>query len=673
MQSTEEEKSGSLELALLQCAKLLQSRPDLAAEQAREILKVVPKHPEAELLLGRALRSSGNLEPARNVLLQLAQSQPKAASVHCELGLVFGALGDSPNALKALGYATKLDPKNATAWRALADEKALAGDTAGADTAYAESIKASVNEPRLIEAATALADNKLAISERILRPYLKEHPTDVAAMRMLAELGARLERYDEAEKLLARSLELSPSFVAARHNYAGVLFRQNKPERALEEIAILRSSDPRNPSYRVLQSAALAHLGEHEKARKSYGDLLREYPHQPRSWMSYGHVLKTLGRTNEGIDAYRKAITLMPSLGEAYWSLANLKTFRFDETEIAAMRAQLERNDLKDDDRFHLEFALGKALEDLDDYSAAFEHYEKGNLLRRKSLPYDAGQTSGDTERLREVFTPGLFARFGRLGNSSTDPIFVVGLPRSGSTLIEQILASHSQVEGTMELHDIGDLSRELGGWRGRKSDTAYPESIAKLSDEKLGQLGNEYIARTRKYRKLGKRFFIDKMPNNFLHIGLIHLILPNAKIIDARRHPLGCALSCFKQHFARGQAFSYSLTDIGRYYADYVRLMAHFDLVLPGAVHRVFYENMVGDPEAEVRKLLDYCGLPFEEDCLNFHQNDRAVRTASSEQVRQPIFTSGMDQWQHFEPWLGPLKSSLGEVLLRYPDVPTF
>jgi len=367
------------------------------------------------------------------------------------------------------------------------------------------------------------------------------------------------------------------------------------------------------------------------------------------------------------VAAYRKAVTLQPTLGEAWWSLANLKTVRFTPQDIAIMRTGLARGDLDPEDRYHLDFALGKAMEDSRDFAGAFEHYAAGNTLRRTSVVYDAEETSDHVRRSQAVLTRAFFEARGSWGNPAPDPIFIVGLPRAGSTLLEQILATHSQVEGTMELPDIIAIARRLSGRKARNQASNYPEMLADLSRGELHELGAEYLERTRIQRKLGRPFFIDKMPNNFAHAGLIHLILPNAKIIDARRHPMGCCFSAYKQHFARGQAFSYDLAEVGRYYADYVALMRHFDEALPGRVHRVLYERMVDDPEGEVRRLLDYCGLPFEANCLQFFQNGRAVRTASSEQVRQPIFRDGVDQWQNFAPWLGPLETALGPVLQEY------
>jgi tetratricopeptide (TPR) repeat protein len=463
-------------------------------------------------------------------------------------------------------------------------------------------------------------------------------------------------------------VELAPSFDNARHNYATVLYRQNKPAEALAQVEVLLKRDPRNPGYRTLRASALARLGETEQANLAYEDVLKAFPNQPKTWMSYGHTLKTAGRQEQCIAAYRKGIALLPSLGEAYWSLANLKTFRFTPAEIAAMRAQLERRDLAQEDRYHFHFALGKALEDEARYAESFEQYTKGNALRRTNLDYNADETSEHVKRCLTLFTAEFFRERMGVGNPAPEPIFIVGLPRSGSTLIEQILSSHSAVEGTMELPDVMAIARRLGGKKKRIQSSAYPEVLATLGPDNFKALGDEYLKRTRIHRRLGRSFFVDKMPNNFLHIGLIHLILPNAKIIDARRHPLGCCFSCFKQHFARGQGFTYSLTDIGRYYADYVVLMAHFDTVLPGTVHRIIYEQMVENPKQEVRRLLDFCNLPFEETCLRFYETPRSVRTASSEQVRTPIFTDAVEHWRNFEPWLEPLKQALGPVLTAYP-----
>jgi tetratricopeptide (TPR) repeat protein len=635
--SSVQEKAGSVASALAHAGRLLARDPALAAEQAGEILRVVPDEPQGLLILGSAL----------------------------------GALGRTKEAAAALKRLVQRQPKHPQAWRMLGDALSLLGHAAAADQAYARHLQASVNDPRLLEAAAALCDGKLAIAERLLRDFLRANPTDIAAIRMLAETGARLGRYEDAEALLARALELAPSFIEARHNYAVVLYKQNKTEAALLQTTQLLKHDARNPGYRALHAAALGNVGEYGKAIAAYEALLKEFPDQPKAWLSYGHALKTLGRSADGIAAYRRAITLLPSFGDAYWSLANLKTFRFELADLDAMRAQLARDDLAPEDRVHLHFALGKALEDARDYTGAFAEYEKGNAIRRPLLGYEASDTTEHVRRAKETFTREFFAARGGYGCLAPDPIFIVGLTRAGSTLIEQILSSHSQVEGTMELSDIAAMARRLGGRKKKKDASAYPECLKSLSASECAALGEEYLARTRVQRKRGAPYFVDKMPANWAHAGFIKLILPKAKIIDARRHPLGCCFSNFKQHFARGQGHTYSLSDLGRYYADYVGLMAHFDRVVPGAVHRVFYERMIGDPEGEIRALLDYCGLAFEPACLSFHENERAVRTASSEQVRRPIYADSVEQWRNFEPWLSELKDALGPVLDAYPDVP--
>jgi tetratricopeptide (TPR) repeat protein len=667
------EPVGTLATALVHARRLLETNPVMAEAQTREILKVVPEQPEALLMLGMARRLQGDLGGAIAVFQSATKAEPKRVEPQYELGLALAVAGEINRATAALKRSVELEPGHTGAWRALGDALTLAGDADGAADAYARHIKASVNDPKLLEAASALCDNHLAIAERILREFLKNHPTDVSAIRMLAETGARLGRLEDSENLLARCLELTPRFSAARHNYALILNRQLKSREALDQVEILLSEDPRNPNYRALKAAILVRLGDYDEAILCYEALLKEHSRQPGSWTSYGHSLKTVGRQQDCIAAYRKSIALRPSMGEAWWSLANLKTFRFTDDDVAAMHMQLKQPRLGEEDRFHLHFALGKALEDKESYAESFQHYELANKIRRAGIHYDPDETTRLVDRSCRTFTAEFFAERSGSGCSAPDPIFVVGLPRSGSTLIEQILSSHSAIEGTTELPDILSIARRLGGKKRKASESDYPEIVARLAHGDLRLLGEEYLDRARVQRKLGRAFFVDKMPNNFQHIGLIHTILPNAKIVDARRHPLGCCFSNFKQHFARGQNFSYGLSDLGRYYSDYVRLMAHFDAVLPGKVHRVIYEDMVSDPEAEIRRLLSFCDLPFEDSCLRFYETDRAVRTASSEQVRMPIYTEGVDQWRSYESFLGPLETALGPVLDAYPEVPRF
>jgi predicted Zn-dependent protease len=667
------ETVGTLDVAVAHAARLLEKNPTLAAEQADEILKSVPGHPYARLILGTAKRLAGRTQAALEVLEPLAREQPHSAPTHLELGIALGEAGRGGAAVAALRRAVHLKPDSLDAWRLLADQLDSQGDANGADQARACHIKAATKDPRLLEAAAALVANNLPIAEARLRAHLQEHPSDVAALRMLAEVAARLRRYADARTLLERCLDLAPSFDAARYNYAIVLNRQAAGAMALPQIERLLAKEPRNPGYRNLQAAILANLGDFAASIDVYEAVLKEFPRQPKIWMSYGHALKTARRNPDSIGAYRRAIAMQPTLGEAYWSLANLKTFRFSAQDELEIRKALSRSDLSDEDRLHFEFSLGKALEDEASFEESFVHYAAGNAIRRKQHPYSADENSAYVRGSKALYTAEFFAARAGNGARAADPIFIVGLPRAGSTLIEQILASHSLVEGTMELPDIPQIARELAGREARDEDLRFVQAVAALNPEQRLALGERYLAGTRIQRKSDAPFFIDKMPNNCLYVGLIHLILPNAKIIDARRHPLGCCFSAFKQHFARGQNFSYGLEDIGRYYRDYVELMAHMDAVLPGRVHRVFYESMIENTETEVRRLLEYCGLPFEEQCLRFYENERAVRTASSEQVRQPIFREGMDHWRHYDTWLGPLKQALRPVLESYPAVPSF
>lgn len=516
--------------------------------------------------------------------------------------------------------------------------------------------------PDLMDAALALHDNRLSEAERGLKAYLKRDPFDARAIRMLAELAGRIGRLKDAETLLRRAVEIAPAFTAARANLALVLYRQNRASEALDELDLLIAVEPDHPGHANLKAATLGRLGAFEEAIRLYERVLDDAPDQPKLWMSYGHMLKTVGRQADGIAAYRRAIGLRPELGEAWWSLANLKTVRFDNTDIATMETARAAPELGEEDRFHLDFALGKAFEDRGEADRAFGHYAAGNALRRTQIVYDAGETGRFVDDCIALATPRFFADRADWGCDARDPVFILGMPRAGSTLVEQILASHSEIEGTTELPDLPAIARRIPD---------YPHGLAALTAERARELGEEYLRRTAVQRRTDRPLFIDKLPNNWAHMVLIRLILPNAVIIDARREPRACCFSNFKQHFARGQAFSYALDDMGRYYRDYVRLMAHLDRVQPGRVHRVIHEALVADTEAEVGRMLDACGVGFEPACLAFHETERAVRTASSEQVRQPIFTGGDRAWRPFAPHLEPLISALGDVVDPYPQVP--
>ncbi|MBP6439614.1 MAG: sulfotransferase [Thermomonas sp.] len=668
---SDNQASASVETALAHALRLQASDPQLAAEQARQVLLAAPRDPVARLVLGMSHNALGVHAQALALLQPLAAEQPEAPRVQLELGIALAALARAREAVAALEHATRLQPTIPTGWLRLAEQLDACGDRARAAQAYLLHARTGMHDPRLMAAGEALSGNRLPDAERLLRDRLRAFPNDVPAMRMLAELGARVGRNEQALELLERCLALAPGFAMARHNYALVLDRCNRHEDALVEVDSLLAADADNPGLQNLKAVVLGKLGSYDSAIRLYESILHKRPKEPRVWMSLGHALKTEGATARAIIAYRRALELDPGFGGAWWSLANLKTVRFDAGDIAAMRQQLQRSDLDDEQRLHFEFALGKALEDAGDYAGSFAHYASGNALRRTQLPYDAEQNAQRRRRAQAVYTREFLAERAGAGDDDPAPVFILGMPRAGSTLVEQILSSHPQVEATMELPDIIAITRDLRARSSQPETTSYHDIVAGMDPAGFRALGERYLAGTRVQRKLGRPFFIDKMPNNFAHVGLIHLILPNATIIDARRHPLACCFSNFKQHFARGQAFSYDLADMGRYYVDYVALMAHFDEVLPGRVHRVIYEDMVADTEVQVRALLDFCGLPFDQRCLRFFENERAVRTASSEQVRRPIYREGLDQWRHFEPWLDPLKQALGPVLDHYPAVP--
>jgi tetratricopeptide (TPR) repeat protein len=667
MTSTDSTPSGDLKTALQHAASLLQRDPRMAEEQAREILKVFPNVEPAVKILGAAYRLQGQPQKSLVLLEPLASKNTSSPDLLHELGLSLGAAGRGQDAIESLRKAVHLDPKHAGAWRTLGDQLNAAGDEDESRKAYGMHLQASTRHPELVDAANHLYAKSIGKAERLVREVLKKDPGDVNAIRMLAEIATRMGRLEDAQNLLERCLELAPDFNLARQAYASMLMRRNLLEQSLSEVDRLLKLEPDNPAYLIIKGAVLSRKGEHDPALKIYEKLFENYPGHAGAQMFYGHTLKTVARMDDAVIAYRKAIELSPSIGEAYWSLANLKTFEFTDDDIAKMREQFQPETGDPDDQSHLAFALGKAFEDREEFDKSFEYYEQGNSIRSQSHRHDIKINILETARQIKSLNTGFFAAREEYGCTAADPIFVVGLPRSGSTLVEQILASHSQVEGTSELPDIIAITRKLDAATRQNPAGKYPEILSELSAEQFKELGESYIDTTR-VQRTDTPYFIDKMPNNFRHIGLIHFILPNAKIVDARRHPMGACFSGYKQLFASGQTFTYDLKGVGYYYRDYMKMMDHWDEVLPGRIYRVQYEDMVNDTETQIRLLLDYCGLEFEEQCLRFYETERAVRTPSSEQVRQPVYTQGLDQWRNFDAHLGPLKEALGPLLERYP-----
>jgi len=658
-------EAGDSEDRLRKARSLLQgAKFGEAAEVCSEILAHAPQHQEALYTLAVAQRFDGKALEALSTLASLIELSPSYGRAWQERGHCLRALGRSEEAFAAYQAAVTHNGALAASWRMLGELHRSAGRDAQADFALAQANYLGSLPPELQTVASLIQEGRIARAERFCRAFLQKNGHHVEGMRLLAEIGTRFNAFDEAEFLLESCKVLEPNNVSAQYDYAKLLRKRHKFEQALAEARELRSKEPGNPEFEMLFANENLAVGNFDEAMETYETLIRTLPANPGVSLTHGHALKTVGRQEEAIEAYRRAYAIKPDLGDAFWSLANLKTYRFTDAELDQMRVQEASASIALADRYHLCFALGKALEDRGQFEDSFVYYERGNRLKREELKYDPQRLATEMQLQREHVSADLLARFANAGSKAPDPIFIVGLPRAGSTLLEQILASHSQVEGTMELPNILALAHRLDHRRMESEDHEYPASLAELSPEDATRFGEDYIRDTRIYRKEGTPFFIDKMPNNFRHIGLIHAILPNAKIIDARRSAMGCCFSGFKQLFAEGQEFTYGLEEVGRYYRDYVALMDHWDAVLPGNVLLVRYEDVVSDLETQVRRLLDHCGLPFEDSCLRFHETERAVRTASSEQVRQPLYKSGVDQWENFSPWLDPLRLALGQEL---------
>lgn len=645
-------------------AEMYSGRFDAAVERLDSVLAGQPDHVEALYMTAVCRRYLRQADAARATLLRLRRAAPEFGRGFQEEGHLHRMTGDTERALVAYQRACRFNPALEASWRAQADILEARGQGEAARQARGHAAALEGLPPHLLSAANHLYEGRPVKAEKLCRHFLRKNPRHVEAMRLLAEIGARMNALDEAEFLLESALEFEPDHVGVRLDYGKVLRKRQKFAAALDQARILYDRDPDNPVFRSNLAVATQIAGDIDRALELFDEVLATLPEDLATLMSRGHALKTVGRQEEAIDSYRGAFRSKPDHGDAYWSLANLKTYRFTDDEMAAMHALERSDDIAPTDLLHVCFALGKAYEDREAYETSFRLYDRGNALKREQTRYRADYMEEELVAQAAVCTQELFARQGGKGHPAPDPIFIVGLPRAGSTLLEQILASHSMVDGTMELPDILALSHKLRGRRRVTTDSPYPSVLFDLPGEKLAEMGRAYIEATRIHRR-GAPFFIDKMPNNFRHLGLLHLILPRARIIDARRNALDCCLSGFKQLFAEGQEFTYSLADIGRYYRSYVELMAHWDRVMPGQVLRVDHEALIEDFEPQVRRLLDFCGLPFEKACLDFHKTARAVRTASSEQVRRPINRAGIGQWRHFEPWLDPLVEALGPDLV--------
>jgi tetratricopeptide (TPR) repeat protein len=638
---------------------------------AQELAVAAPRNRDVLYLIAANQRCLNRIPDALETLDCLEQHYPRFSLLYQERGHCYVSLRDAPRAIDAFLRGVNLNPALKASWSMLERLYRMVGDVKNA-AAAAEQVSALQRlPPEVIQAGSLFSDGEFSAAAKILREYLLNSGDHAEALRLLGRIEHQRQASDDAEQLLEAALKLAPDYGAARLDLARILIDRQKYLQANEQLSILLRLEPGNKDYLSLSAAASAGLGRHEPAIAVYRQLLAVSPESANLHVALGHCLKSIGRQEEAVTHYKGAAALRPGFGDAWWSLANLKTYRFSPDEIARMRA-LEAMPAPDPvDRYHLCFALGKAYEDRHEYEESWRFYERGNRLKSAEGCYHPDVTETNTLRQIEVCSARFFAARAGVGVPEPGPIFIVGLPRSGSTLLEQILASHSQVEGTQELPDI---QRIVSGLQGTRSDLdepllpRYPDVLADLAPEYFHRLGELYMAGTRVYRH-EKPFFIDKMPNNFCHIGLIHLMLPNARIIDVRREPMACCFSNLKQLFASGQEFTYSVGDIARYYRTYLELMRHWDGVLPGRILRVCYENVVEDLAGNVRRILEFCGLEFEPACVDFYRTVRSVATASSEQVRQPIFHQGLFQWRNYEPWLAELKQCLGDALLRYRE----
>ncbi|MBS0578748.1 MAG: sulfotransferase [Proteobacteria bacterium] len=644
-----------------------QSKFQEALAAAQALAERDPGSRDAPLFCAFALRRLGRIDAALGVLADLEKRHPSFSRLYEERGQCYVAMRQAQPAIEAFLAAVNRNNALPASWAMLEGLYRMTGDEANARTA-ASHVAILRELPREVVIATALfMDGDLNGAEPLIRSFLVQHGDHIEAMRLLARIGIARKVYDDAELLLAAVLELAPDYRLARAEYAETLIEMHRYAEAREQLDRLIREDPASRvRLQGLYATACVGLGEHARAITLYRELLAGVPADADVHLSIAHAQKTLGQQEEAIQSYRRAAQSRRDFGDAYWSLANLKTYRFTPEEQARLRELTADPAVASVDRVHALFALAKALEDEGDYAHSFSYYAQGNALKRAESNYAPEVIENNTRQQIEVCTPAFFAARTGWGVASPDPILIVGLPRSGSTLIEQILASHSKVEGTQELPTVQQIVATLRGRDPDPRNPRYPRILTELSAEEVRGLGERYLAGAQVYRS-GKPFFIDKMPNNFRHLGLVRLMLPHAKVIDARREPMACCFGNLKQLFANGQEFTYSIEDIARYYRTYLELMRHWDRVLPGWVLRVQHEDLVEDLESHVRRILEFCGLDFEPQCIEFHKTRRSVRTASSEQVRRPLNREGIDQWRHFEPWLAPLRAALGDAVDNY------
>ena len=657
--------------------KLDISRPTEAIKDARfvEALSLLesnltkdPNHIDSLYLAAVSSRYLKKYDDAKKYIESLLNQAPDMGRAHQELGHLNRDIGNQENSIAHYRQACELNPALLSSWKALYDYFRTGNNKPAADHAFMQMNTLESIPSVLLYISQILNEGKLGIAEEKCREFLKMNPTNTFAMALLAQIADRLGYFDDAEFLLESAVKFNPDDGELRMKYAMILRKKQKFAKTMEQVNILCDKFPANLSYQAQKASEIMQNGDHSGAINLFDNILEKNPFNFSVLTSKGHAQKTLGKTDQAIKSYQSAYKVKQDHGEAFFSLSNLKTYSFTKNELNNMRHQLKRVDLTLKDKAYFHFSLAQGCEAIGEYDEAFFHLDSGNKIKNKQSKYSIEKMDRELQAQIDVCNESFFEKHGNGGHETKDPIFILGLPRSGSTLLEQILASHSMIDGTLELPNILSMAQSLRGDDIYGKEGNYPKSMEKLSFGRRTEMGKMFIDDTRMHRKDAPRF-TDKMPNNFRHIGLIHLIMPNAKIIDARRYPLDCCFSMFKQLFAQGQEFTYGLAEAGSYYKSYVNLMDHWDKVLPNKILRVNNEDIIDDLEGQVTKMLEFLELPFEDSCITFYETDRSVRTASSEQVRKPINKSGMDRWKPYAKHLKPLLDGLGSDLIKPND----
>jgi tetratricopeptide (TPR) repeat protein len=646
-----------------------ESRFEDAFNLLKVLLKENPDHIDILYLTAVSTRFLKKFDDSRKHIEHLLFNAPDMGRAYQELGHLNRDIGNEEKSITHYRQACELNPALPASWNALHKYFEKLNNKPAADHALEQIKKLQTLPGQLLFIEQILNEGRLGLAETKCRAFLKENPTHTYAMSLLAEIANRFGYFDDAEFLLQKAVEFKPKDGDLRLKYASILRKKQKFAQTTEQVDILCNQFPDNLNYRAQKASDVMQGGDHAKAITMFDDILKMNPYNFSTLTSKGHAQKTLGFTDQAIKSYQTAYQIKPDHGEAFFSLANLKTYSFSQNELDSMREQVQRVDLSLRDKVYFHFALAQGCEVNGEYEEAFFHLDRGNQIKKDQSKYSIENMEREFQAQIDVCDEAFFEQLGQGGHDTKDPIFILGLPRAGSTLVEQILASHSMIDGTLELPNILSMAQSLRGDDIYGKDGNYPRAMESLTLQQRENFGKSFIEETRMHRK-NAPMFTDKMPNNFRHIGLIHLIMPNAKIIDARRYPLDCCFSMFKQLFAQGQEFTYGLREAGSYYNSYTKLMDHWDRVLPGKVLRFNNEDVVEDLENQVSRLLEFLEIPFEEQCISFYETDRLIRTPSSEQVRKPVNKDGMGRWKPYAKYLKPLLDVIDEDLLKPEDI---